>query len=486
MQPAIPRLSPEDLSEIFASMEEDEQAFRRELEQAVLVDNGETMDDGITILDEAAPSPGVREVPAPPIMVPITMAEPKKPAKTVTVKVKEPEIVEVAAPILWRGWQVKVTPAGLGLMAKIDGGAWNYLAYSSFEYALDDSKMVAAQAMLHNGRPVFAPSEREMEIFRRMLDSFDVKIAEGFVLCFSAPLDGKKMNVSTRDVVCITWTATKIYVDTHDTSFTLNIVSPLDVTMEKFFLNIKKLIARDTRQIRNELSGARVELVQLRQERAEDTFSYLSDIKPAPEHQEIHDFLLAQREEVYRQNQLRLQRLTATQAELTQKVLDATGQLPTGRKGAGTKRSYLSSPILSELLEDVHCDQSRDRMTVVFDYKKDLVLEGIRYGRPRIEMVFTSNKREGRDGTNIYRLIPYSQDYKAFLHPHIRGSENWCLGTYSPPISAAFMSGNLPLLTSLIWQYLGRYNESSPLVDIGSCRVAMASARPRDLIVRRK
>ena len=440
------------------------------------------MEDDIVILEEDAPSVGVREIEAP-------LDFRRKVAAAAVPVVAPPPVPEPPKPVLHAGFEVYAHVNG-ALYWKREGGAPNLMAHNEYPYFNSHQTIHAkAASMWHGETPVFAVNEAALAVFKELLERYEVKVAAGFSLCFLLrPTEslGGIAQVPANNVVAINYSDGILFAWDRSKVVQLRERSPFTLSMARYFDEIKNMIECNTRAFRDDIKRWGNEKVATISNRSEELQEYIAELAPVADKKEIHDFLSELIEQKYVSDQGKLNSLTTRIKEMEGKVKDANGQLPAGRKGVVLKKTYMESAILGTLLEAIACQRDGNMMTMKFFFKKDLVVEGISYGRPILEAIFTSNREQGRDRSFVYSVKPYSADLKAFLHPHLRGEESWCLGTYSEPVGNAFMSGNLPMLVSLLWEYLSRYNSESPLVNLQDCRTQMQAARPRDLVVRRK
>ncbi len=438
------------------------------------------MQDDIVILEEDAASVGVREINKP------TDALKKKFA---ALEIKKEEKAEPPKPVLHKGTdKIYALP---GYMYKLAAGRPSPIAQVAYQYF--EGKSIAHQeaiSMWHGETPVFACRQEDLDVFKRFLEKHEVVVAAGFSLfILTVPDDNSTMGSFINDSVTgLVFQSKTCHVRGEQLSFKVNIGSPLDSSMTGFFESIGKMIDRNTRGMRDELAEWRGNLVEILNKRSEEVFNYLSDFKALPGKEELHSLIIDAHEARYTEDHAHLLSTKTAIKNLEKKIADVRGQLPSGRRGIMVKKSYMEAAILGELLEDISCrrDVGALTLTLTMQFKKELVVEGINYGRPLLWIKFVADRNAGRDRSYISAAGATSVDLRAFLHPHMRGEESWCLGTYIVPIGNALMSGNLPMVVSLAWQYLSTYNAGSPLVALDACRQQMDGARPRDIVVRRK
>jgi hypothetical protein len=441
------------------------------------------MEDDIILLE-----PG--QVPAPaPIDLSVndvvletgTIPAPRRRAR-ITLGVPAPVVVPVVInePVLYHG--SAVTAFGKCLKA-----GNSTLAYVSGHYTMGygkEAKPAVSTMMGHT--PVFCSSAEDMEIFKTLLDIVDITVAEGKTLCFFTG-EGYCANAADVEVVCLDGSVIR-----YGHGSVLSPENPILQPADKIFREIQTFTKRSVFGIQHELDTEKRINATTQARRAEDIYLYLADTAPLEGRQDIHDILLRRAEETYNTDLALNNRELETIARLKAKVDAAKSQLPSGRKGVPIRNAYLTSPVLKQLLDSFLVARNGDRLDVTFGFRKDLIVEGIHYGRPTVTVKMlcrSANGRDGRDGTFIRDtggVVVLSEDKQAFMHPHIEGTSRWCLGTFIKPINNAILGGNIPVAASLLWQYLSTYNQDSPLIRLADCRTQMAAARPRDLIVRRK
>jgi hypothetical protein len=340
---------------------------------------------------------------------------------------------------------------------------------------------------MYGSTAVFTCNEEAMRIFHTLIDSVTIQVQEGKALCFFVVKPGEHADVQRADVVALYWDGTTLVPSSYND---YRVRSPMRLRGSPgdgcagVFAAIRKFIGRSLKGVKQSLATSKQALDTLKAQRTEDMFNYLSDMPPLPGREDIHDLLLNQAEITYVKDMRMINSCTNELAGYASIIKSARNQMPVGRKGVPIRNGYLASPALVDMLD--FFGYTRIGNQLEFHFKKDLVLEGIYYGRPILTVVLTLDKRNARDNSYISSVLVRSADKQAFMHPHIEGTNRWCLGTYIMPINNALIGGNIPLATSLLWQYISRYNDESPLISLELCRTSMASARPRDIIIRRK
>ena len=445
------------------------------------------MEDDIVILDEGVAHPGVERL----------RAHTLKRAADLTAKsvVMEPAIVEVPEPpkpvLYGQEGQPGHTMYVADTVLYYNSGSNHVVGYAKYSYFDGYSHRVhtPAATMWHGNVKVFALREADLDVFRQLLLTYDVRVGAGKHLLFfmGEPCEGRHVRNQASDCVGLYWDGMNLTFSQSDNAhYTLRSGSPITKSAEGFFKEVSTFIGKTTKTVRAQLEGHKRDLDDVKKRRSEDAFLYLQDLEPSPDKADIHAFVVSKLEGAYTEDQQLAQSHEVQALELAQKIKDARSQFPSGRRGVAIKAGYLTSPVLTELLESFTLYRNGAFMTLTFAFKKELIVEEIFYGRPVIEMGLVVERAGGRDSTHIQKVTATSMDLRAFMHPHLEGQTRWCLGTYITAMNNAFLGGNLPLLTALIWEYLNRYNEDSPLVNLDTCRTQMDAARPRDIVVRRK
>lgn len=483
-------------------------------------------EDDIVILGDApAPVQGVREVPAPRGWVPIGLTPPASPlpftsadeldgdevqedefdpiiqaivdsrpvipvpkaTRSKRVKKEEP-IVEVPAPpapILHQGQEMWSKP-GIDYIFCYQNGSYNRMA--GFVYHHMDETRVKCAAMMHGETPVFACTQAALDQFKDLLNHVTVTVPQGKSLLF---FDGTgypvHAHIDDQSVVAISkYGDTLMYGSRFDQFGKLKLNDPLAIDDAVLYKETSSFISRATSGARINLQQHKDQVKRIQEEKSEEIYLYVSDFTAPPGKEDTHRLVLERLEKGYEEDSMELRRASALLAEEQEKIKMARSQLPSGKKGIPLRKAYLKSPILKELLDYYELERRGKEVNHKFWFARDLIVEEINYGRPFIEIIMTPNRISGRENSFIRMVIGSSLDKKGFSHPHLNGSTRWCLGTYITPIQNAFLGGNLPLLVSILWQYLSRYNADSPLIRIEDCRQLQSSVQPREIIVRRK
>jgi len=450
-------------------------------------------DDGIVLLDDTYTPPvrpGQRAAPAIQEVQIIESPLPESLARKFEAleikKAPEPE-----KPLRHLGSQVIYHKDGTFYIK--DGSARSHVAYTGYAYldrlTTDDTPAVG---MWMGETPVFCRNARELEIFKKLMERFEFKVQPGSSLffwssdadyCYERPtVNGPHGGVNySRGTLWVHSGETGQMMDRyHDDT-------PLMPSMEKYFEIISKMIDYKLRATKEELRRAQMSLDNTLANRSEELHDYVISLVPPAERADIHNLLASRLEDEYSRDQAAVVHIRSTITEKMELVKTAKAGLPAGRKGAALKKSYLGAPIIERLCDSLNIWRNGCNAALEIAFKEDLIVEEIFYGRPFLIIDFTIERRNGyQSNSNVRKVRAWSRDVKAFMHPHLRGAENFCIGSFSEPMSQAFMTGNLPMVISLFWEYLNNYNEDSPLVALEGCRTSMMNARPHNLVVRRK
>jgi hypothetical protein len=431
-----------------------------------------TMED-IVILDESpAPDGIIDDVEDPMIGV---IVEPKDQ--------KPPQI---------QGYDVMAN--GQNMLLMNSGGSVVPLAYIDYVWSGERTTYYKAAYARWNEVDVFAPSDADLAVFLSLTQKLDIKIPKGNMLIFfvsdktTGIFSGGGYQIAYDNISFMQYGGSFVNYRvgiSEDNEFMVLDGSPC-IAGNSLFIMIKKFISRTLKSTKIDLRDVRRKIEFTERDRDEEVYLYLSDLKTPDDKKEIHDFILAQKENDYVASQALLAEQRAKESALVAKIKQSSVILPSGRKGTALRNSYLIGPALGQMLDELYARCSSTRLDFKFVFRNDLVVENINYGRPVININMNSDRGRGRDGTFIYSVTASSRDKKAFIHPHLDGARSWCLGTYIMPIQNALLGGNMPMAAALIWQYLSRYNADSPLVQLELCRTTMLSASDKQLIVRRK
>ncbi len=368
------------------------------------------------------------------------------------------------------------------------GDDYEQLAYAKYEYLGDLKEHVEAPAMMLGTTPVFFASKQGMKEFKSLLEKVNVVVQPGKTLCFFI---GTEFWMSADNVVSMVSDGEIIrYGGRNSDERIMRLTNPIDQKPDQIFNAISTFASRSVMGVTKMLKHDQDKLKVVTDRRSEDVYLYLEDITPPEDKKELHTFAMSRVQEAYANDLVLIGQSQALIKQHKDKIEKAKSQIPNGRKGVPLRNGYLKSNLITDLLDFFKVIRNGNHMKVIFGFKKDLTVEGIFYGRPEITINMScypnGSRRGGTFITEMYGVQAQSADLGAFMHPHIEGRTRWCLGTYIVPINNAIMGGNIPLAASLVWQYLSAYNPESPLIRIDQCRDQMNSARPRDLIVRRK
>lgn len=436
------------------------------------------MEEDITILEQPAETDGITEIATDPL--PVALMRKIKAVKIGEVK---PPVPEPPKEILWEGRTIYARDKALYYESNMRA---TIIAQVGYHYLNNDFRRVLAAAMMHGDTPVFAATQADLDLFKEMLLRVTVTAQPGQYICFFPCLQ-VGVNVSEQDnVVAICYDGVTIrYSDRVSGGGTIRLINPVKQPAAEIFGLIQKFVQSTVKDTSKQLAQARADIAEVNSRREEEAFNYLSELPEAGETKDIRDFVVAAMERAYVESMRMKQSYLANIASYERKIKDARSQLPSGRKGVPIRNAYLTAPSLSDMLDCFELVKSGSYLHVRFWFRKDLVCEGISFGRPIIKLTLTPSRSNGRHNTHVQGMTGESADLKAFLHPHLNGTASWCLGTYVTPLNNALLGGNIPMAASLLWQYLTTYNAESPLVQLDTCRQQMASARPRNIVVRR-
>ena len=115
---------------------------------------------------------------------------------------------------------------------------------------------------------------------------------------------------------------------------------------------------------------------------------------------------------------------------------------------------------------------------VIFKFNEPIVLHNgplsIEYGRSLFSIAF-GKPRRGRS-MRVCGAKVWSLDKNEFIHPHISGARNYCLGDFPDHMEREYGKGNFHALGMLVWKYLNTYNANSPLISWAECAERMKNA----------
>lgn len=434
------------------------------------------------------------DIPAPVVMQPIlvdgieeismTAAAVARPARKRASVKPAAAITEVERPARYNGLQVYAQDRHLYTFSN---ASVNTIAYSSYSYINPEQAHTPAVSMMMGSTPVFCSNKADLAKFKELLQRVDITVAGGKTLCF---FTGTEFGSEGSDLVVICFDGQTIrYGAGRNDERIMKLDNPICQKPSQIFTALTSFAIKSTQGAEKDIKTQKDLLQRLASVGSEEAYLYIQEIEPPAERAAVHARILGELETRYASDQRSIALARNALAEAAQKIEIAKSQIPSGRKGVPLRNSYLSSPVLARMLDYFKIIKDGRMLKAIFTYKNDLVLENIEYGRPEVTVNMYCGEGNRRGGTFIQEsrgVTVRSADKNAFLHPHIETDVRWCLGTYITPINNAIMGGNIPVAASLIWEYLSRYNPDSPLINIETCRSSMASARPRDLIIRRK
>lgn len=436
------------------------------------------MQEDIVILEEPVATEGITDVSDP--MAGALLAITK--VKSIAIPKPKPPEAKIEG-VLHNGNAVYAVK---GNLFQWTGSRSNTLGYTDYAYIDYAENKIKAASMRHGTTPVFACTQNDLDIFVELLQRVTITVAPGKTLLFFPSLKGGHGNAQHDDIVTLCYDGVTLrYGGYQSGGFSMRLPGPIGQTPEDIFNVIARFITSTVAGTRKDLVRAEQNLAGLAQRRAEEVYLHLSSFTPPAGSEDIHTFAMEAIEAAYLDDSRTRREYVRNLEEAATKIKNARSQMPSGRKGVPIRNGYLQSPVLKEMLENFTIVKNGQHIELNFAFRKDLVVEGISYGRPLIFIRLVPDRMNGRHNSHISLVTAKSQDLKAFLHPHLNGEASWCLGTYVTPLSNAIVGGNIPMAVSLLWQYLSTYNPASPLVNLDSCRQQMAAVRARDIVVRR-
>ena len=448
------------------------------------------MEDQVRLFDEQEVA-GIEEVVAPIAKFP-TIAEMGQPI--VLPKPKE---------VFYKGSKVWASETAFYIMVDGSSHPISQFSYDPNRYTSNRKDLVEAVCLEYgiNLIPVFCRNAEDAAQFKKLEETISISLRGNFkAIAFFTGKYTHNSHSLDEGVATITFDGSIVTYDGYNEGAGfIGLETPVAIPPDDLFKDIMRFLSRSVKGVRSLLLLEKQKLEDVKCERSEDMFTYLQEVTPTPEKANIHEELLAILEKKYSEDALVIQDRLQKIDQYDFQIKSAKSQMPSGKKGKALREGYLKHQSLGDLLDWFDLRRAGNTMTLVFWFRQDLVLEAdsesdddeektveIHYGRPTVTVHMSTVKENCRDRTYIQRVSAVSQDYRAFVHPHLDGQRSWCLGTYIVPLSNAIVGGNIPMAASLLWQYLNNYNASSPLVQLEACKENMDAARHRDLIVRRR
>ena len=144
------------------------------------------------------------------------------------------------------------------------------------------------------------------------------------------------------------------------------------------------------------------------------------------------------------------------------------------RKKKGEQQQIVDNVnnLYGTIIDGVSYDPLDKILYILFKNPVSITYRGttIDFGRPKIHMRFGQ-----RNGSCIRTVNAFSRDRSRFIHPHI-SNNNFCLGTYEPHLNEKAKRGDMAGIIVMLWDYIQRYNDESPLNSWAGCVDSMRTA----------